>query len=77
MGYSKHNKTGYNKAMRSALKEIIGERVTYLRRQGLTFDPFATFYVSASHISTKKTQELNRALGIHTKTGLNQFYKII
>jgi len=30
MGYSKHNKTGYNKAMRSALKEIIGERVTYL-----------------------------------------------
>ena len=77
MGYSKHNKTGYNKAMKSALKEIIGERVTYLRRQGLTFDPFATFYVSASHISTKQTQGLNRALGIHTKTGLNQFYKTI
>jgi hypothetical protein len=77
MGYSKHNKTGYNKAMKSALKEIIGERVTYLRRQGLTFDPFATFYVSASHISTKQTQEFNRALGIHTNKGINQFYKII
>ena len=61
MGYSKHNKTGYNKAMRSALKEIIGERVTYLRRQGLSFDPFATFYVSASNIRTKQTQELNRS----------------
>ena len=77
MGYSKHNKTGYNKAMRSALKEIIGERVKYLRRQRLTFDPFATFYVSASHIRTKQTQELNRSLGIHTNKGLNQFYKII
>ena len=35
MTYSKHNKTGLTKAMKSALKEIVGERFTYLRRQKL------------------------------------------
>ena len=77
MTYSKHNKTGLTKAMKSALKEIVGERFTYLRTQNLRFDPNTTFYVSASHIVNEQTQRFNRELGIHTNTGLNQFYKTI
>tara|TARA_R110002051_G_scaffold319906_1_gene404503 strand:+ start:435 stop:668 length:234 start_codon:yes stop_codon:yes gene_type:complete len=77
MTYSKHNKTGLTKAMKSALKEIVGERFTYLRRQKLNEDLYTTFYVSASHIVNEQTQRFNRELGIHTNTGLNQFYKTI
>ena len=77
MTYLKHNKTGLTKAMKSALKEIVGERLKYLTKQGLGFDPYETFYVSASHIVNEQTQRLNRELGIHTNTGLNQFYKTI
>ena len=73
MAYSKHNKTGLTKAMKSALKEIVNERFTYLR--GQRDDSFETFYVSASHIANEQTQRFNRELGIHTNTGLNQFYK--
>ena len=77
MTYSKHNKTGLTKAMKSALKEIVGERLKYFTKQGLGFDPYETFYVSASHIVNEQTQRFNRELGIHTNTGLNQFYKTI
>ena len=72
-----HNKTGLTKAMKSALTEIVGEKLTYYTRQGLGFDPNATFYVSASHIMNEQTQRFNRELGIHTNIGLNQFYKTI
>ena len=72
-----HNKTGLTKAMKSALKEIVGERFTYLRRQKLSEDLCTTFYVSASHIMNEQTQRFNRELGIHTNIGLNQFYKTI
>ena len=72
-----HNKTGLTKAMKSALKEIVGERFTYLRRQELNEDLCTTFYVSASHIMNEQTQRFNRELGIHTNIGLNQFYKTI
>ncbi len=77
MTYSTHNKTGLTKAMKSALKEIVGEKLTYYTSQGLGFDPNATFYVSASHIMNEQTQKFNRELGIHTNAGLNQFYKTI